>query len=66
MKAQHTALLFGLIILVVNLIPIAITQGFGISYLSGFPANPLLYQIISGALGLLLLILALTRKMGFY
>ena len=65
-SAKTTAILFGLVILVINLIPIAINQGFGISYLSGFPADPLLYQIISGAVGLLLLIIAFTRKMGFF
>lgn len=57
--AKTWMFIIGLVIFIVSAAGVAISLGFTFSILATFPANPIVYLVIDGILGLILLFLGL-------
>lgn len=53
--------ILGLILLVVNAVAVAINFGYDFLVLSALPTNPVIYLIIDGIIGLILIFISLRR-----
>jgi len=60
--SSFLATLFGIAVILVSLVGLAITQGWFTERLEQFPPNPMVYFIISIVIGLILIFVALKAK----
>lgn len=62
MKAKTILFFFGLVVLIVSLIGLAFNFGYTPGIIEQFPADPRIYFGITAILGLIALVLGITRR----